>query len=896
MYANNTYPFCFSVPSFTTTSSVNIISIAGVDFSGNHNNGNLLTKLFFVIKNTYQNNDNINISEYYLLSCNATFGDANSNFYHTIQDNNFIELNGIFLFSSTYASRIGYGLNQKDNNNISGPYPIPSNDNVFFQEIYGTVIDVASNGNTGYIYIAGGENSINVSLVPSIRKYHYSDSNTIFEIQDCSWNMQRFGGSLQGRYSFNSICVYDLNNVVVVGESIITYTRNGGITWTNINGQNSIVNGKILNSVSIYDLSNAIAVGDHGTILYTTDGYRTWNAVPTQFLNLSSSGYSLNDALLNNVSMLSKNEFTVSMIISTFSYSDQGSSYSLSYGSSKILYNYVPALFNNENNYVIDICGNMNVYGNIIINNTSGNINSRGNEFHLIDNAKKLYIGASSELISIGNKNDGNIIINNSTHILHDLSVNKGITVFTGNVDINGVDREGGYLNARGIFLDSLNTGFVYLNGGNSGTRFTPDNYDASYALYIGGYRSAVRIDGSFCVNGDTVYSSGDSYFGNRIISNVHYDQSAIWVKSGNTQFDGSNVTITNGKVNILSNFSANCIRYSANEGALAIPNGDVNVGGNVVINRRLSLLCPPSNDKTVLYIDNGDILCAKGGKFISRENIANGYNASMDCSRVSLEYKLEGENSTVITHSIVNFTASNISYYDNGTTITSDWKNIVNGNVYVQEIKPSDNDYYNNSNTYCLTFSGNPTIGSNSIGGKQSLNTHKSISYTPSTSTLYIKSASTALSVSGDVYMASNVYIGDTVASKNLSGNINLATNISSNGYGIDFTVASLPQHNGITNANYTLPQPFTYYYGNPQSTSLLNDISASLTLNNSTNVGDWISITNISGHDTFYKIYNANSIQIGNIVGSTFIGSGFGATAKFVWSGSTNGWIAVT
>ena len=144
------------------------------------------------------------------------------------------------------------------------------------------------------------------------------------------------------------------------------------------------------------------------------------------------------------------------------------------------------------------------------------------------------------------------------------------------------------------------------------------------------------------------------------------------------------------------------------------------------------------------------------------------------------------------------------------------------------------------------------------------------------------------------------------------MSGNINLTTNISSTtGYGIDFSVSLIPQRNTTTiYTNYIIGQPFTYYYGNPQNTNLLSDISASLTLsggwgiqNTSYNIGDWISITNLSGQSTFYKISGtygtytlSNPRPICNISGSTFILSGYGATAKFVWTGTTYGWIAVT
>ena len=893
MSSNRVVPFCLSLDSLPGDTK-DIVSITGVDFSGN-SSGNILTKLFFVIKQT-QTNDQASITtKYVLFSCNAAFGN-NTNYYDSYisgsrESVESLIKNGLFLFNSSGDPKVDQiiaGSTTGDN----GPFNIVSSNNIKIQEVSGNVVDVAPNGTTGYIYIAGGD-STNNQVKPSIRKYNYSGPSNINEVTDCSWNAQRFS-SLQPPYSFNAMGVYDLSTVIVVGNSIITYTKNGGSTWTNIN--DDIVNGKILNSVSIYDLSNAIVVGNHGTMLYTTDGYITWKNVPSHFLKLSTSGYPLKDASFNNVSMLSKSEFVVSNVISTYESSQSGTTGSVSYGSSKIIYNYVPALFNNENNNVIDICGNMNIYGNIFIDQTSGNISSNSNNFQLLSNSKNIYVGISSELISIGNKNRGNISINNSTHILQDLSVNRGVTVFSGNVDIMGKDSFGGYLNARGIFLDSLNTGFVYLNGGNPETRFTPQQSDASYALYIGGYRPAVRIDGSFCVNGDTVYS-GNAYFGNSIISNVNYDQSAIWVKSGNAQFDGSNVTITKGKINILSDLSTNGITYIANEGALSIPNGDINVGGNMVINRRLSLLANYTSainkgPENVLYIDYGDILCDNGGSFISQGSGKN-YITSVDCSAITLEYH---NNDTNRKYNIVKFTPKNIIYSDNDKSdVKSDWSDIANGNVNIHDIGQHV------STTYSLIFSGKNIVDVNSvINGPQQLQTNRYITYN-----------NFGLELSD--YEQNKVSIGPegftvdgttTVYWNSIATIVNNSDPVAS----IPQPVASIiPQHSDAIHANYNVLRPFTYYYGNPQSRSLLSDISATLTLSGGwgSNVykpGDWISVTNISGSDTFYKI-NAtygtytpsNPKQIGNIAGNTFL-SGYGSSAKFVWTDIENGWIAVT
>lgn len=172
-----------------------------------------------------------------------------------------------------------------------------------------------------------------------------------------------FTHTITGGY-YNSISVYSESYAVAVGINIISYTNNGGISWTDF-----FINGTTFNSVYVYDTTNAIAVGNAGTLYYTNNGSFTWQSVPNTILNTSGVANIIIDPAnnLSSVNMPNINTLIVSSVSRNFVNQSIA-------GQSKIFYVYVPNLFNITStlNTVLDICGNMALTGSMVL---TGQIN-----------------------------------------------------------------------------------------------------------------------------------------------------------------------------------------------------------------------------------------------------------------------------------------------------------------------------------------------------------------------------------------------------------------------------------------------------------------------------------------------------------------------------------------
>ena len=478
----------------------NAIDMFITDFSGNNSNNTLTTKVFVVTSNSAN-------TLFKLRYFNAAFGNNADNYVGS-----------------------KYVLYKDNSNNIT------DNEGYYFRKnISGGSIDGArfppgtNTENGGYIYIAG----------LNIQKYYYNDFSNIVDIPSCTHYPPA------SNY-YNAISVFDMSNIVAVGNGIITYTKNGGIQWTDISVNTSSldISGIILRSVNVYDELNAIAVGENGKMVYTIDGFYTWQNVPPQLLDLSSAGFQFIDASLNDVTILNKNSFIVANRIAL------NNSNSNSLGNANIMYNHIPALFNSENNNVIDVSGNMTISGNITIDKPIGNINSTGNTMYFMNNTKNIYIGTGidSSNLTLGNNYGGKVFVNTNLDISENVVIhgNTGLTVTNGNIDISN-----GYLNAIGTNISELDVKVLTVNGGDAISR-NRGGIDLSYAFYVGGYRPAVRIDGSMIVQ--SLYVDTSTVFFGSIISNSASNES-LRVKGG-SRFD-SNINLSGGTMYINSDISA---------------------------------------------------------------------------------------------------------------------------------------------------------------------------------------------------------------------------------------------------------------------------------------------------------------------------------------------------
>jgi cytoskeletal protein CcmA (bactofilin family) len=526
----------------TSENTTNVIDIFACDFSGNRDNSNALAKVFFIMYNA-----NSLDPAYQLRYFNAAFGEntlaysSNTNYVSYYQNSTAIPDNT----SPTTYYRLG---------------------------VTGKCIDGAgylsgTDCSSGYIYIAGN----------NIRKYLFSGISTVTEITDCSHNSDG---------SYNAISVVDMSNVFAVGSGIISHTVDGGNTWADISSDTSYltIEDVVLKSIWAYDASNAIAVGNEGTIVYTTNGY-TWKNAPTQLFDLSGPGFQLVDASLNNVFLLNKNDFVVSTNNVNYTMSSDASN--IGYGT--VIYNHVPDLLNSENNSVLDLCGNMTIAGNIIIDRLSGNICSTGNDLYIASNTPNIYIGdGTAQNIYLGNSDTNSVIyFYSQLNFSSNLFLNGGFTVTSGNILITANN----YLVSYGVDVSYGKIDVININGGNASSR---SGYDVSYALYVHGYNPAVRFDASLSV--DQLYVDGSSilygpitssYTRTTDISNNPALSVAGYSKFGSDiSVDGSNglITLSNG-TNASSNVGSNSY------GGLYLKDGTgAYIDGNVYIGRNLRI------------------------------------------------------------------------------------------------------------------------------------------------------------------------------------------------------------------------------------------------------------------------------------------------------------------
>jgi hypothetical protein len=185
-----------------------------------------------------------------------------------------------------------------------------------------------------------------------------------------TYGMHNYGRS----YSYNYIHAYDETHAIAVGQNIISITTDG-LSWTDIETTTSGNLLGTLRSVYMYDAANAIAVGNTGTIMYSTnvDSLNQWQTIPQSILNSSGLGSIVVNPLydLIGITMTDINTVVITQVVQK--YDSSANSYT---GKSNILYGFFPNLFNNPNNTVLDVSGNMNISGNIsIINNRQLNTN-----------------------------------------------------------------------------------------------------------------------------------------------------------------------------------------------------------------------------------------------------------------------------------------------------------------------------------------------------------------------------------------------------------------------------------------------------------------------------------------------------------------------------------------
>ena len=336
--------------------------------------------------------------------------------------------------------------------------PIICNNNLILDKI--TAMDTA----TQSLYLAG-----NV-----IAKYYVT--NTVFPVSNSPTSIHN------SSYPYNDIVAFDNSFVVGVGNNIISSTRNGGVTWTDISFSNID-----FKSVHIYDSLNAIAVGSAGNIWTTKDAGITWNYINQNVIDPSGKSNLITDASNNykNVVMTDANTILLVNTIQPYNYLNQ-------YGVSNIYNVFAPNYVNSANNIVFDVCGTIHISeGDLQVNN--GAITSDNNVFNLLNtHVQTLNIGGNTTALYLGNTGSGNTIVNNNLSVSGTTSI-QGLNILSdlslnGNLSVNGRST----FQSTATFNGNLIAGNVFVNSvtpnGNTITVGGGDNN-----IYLGGLRNTNR-------------------------------------------------------------------------------------------------------------------------------------------------------------------------------------------------------------------------------------------------------------------------------------------------------------------------------------------------------------------------------------------------------------------
>lgn len=203
-----------------------------------------------------------------------------------------------------------------------------------------TINDMDGVGN--YLYVVGD----------GIQKYNITGCPTTPPVAI-------YNNVYNGSGSYNCVYAYSATYVIAGGNGVISYTIDG-TTWTDV----SIAPYNI-KSVYIYDTLNAVAVGDNGSFLYTVNGSKSWDPVPTAILNSSGIANQItgSNCKLSGIFMPDINSFVISNVISSYFSNNK---IITTPGISKIFYGYLPAILNGKKNSVLDVSGNMGIAGDII--------------------------------------------------------------------------------------------------------------------------------------------------------------------------------------------------------------------------------------------------------------------------------------------------------------------------------------------------------------------------------------------------------------------------------------------------------------------------------------------------------------------------------------------------
>ena len=515
------------------------------------------------------------------------------------------------------------------------------------------------------------ENTENTSVMDGYSNFLYiAGNNGIFKYTINNVNQISEGHYVtiaNNKVKYNAIQVFDNSYVLAAGDGVLSYSINGGNSWIDFGiGDYTYFHPQWykFTSVNIFDQSTAMAVSDDGKIAYTNDGFTWKDASASTVFNLSGSEKML-DGSLNDITITNKDSFVLTNT------NNKNTDYT-----TNIVYNYFPDLFNHVNNNVLDISGNMNIYGNITI---------------VSDNTNTIIVSSNAATCNF---------LNDVTSL--NIGKENSIATFNGGVTVNGA------LNATRIQFSNTVLAYLIIDP-TTDENFISNNI--TYALDVSG--GSVKIDNRLNVFGDVVFSGTAKNF--EVNSNSIFYNNTTFYKGVDISVNVANAlsingnTQTNGSV-VVFNPNKSMDTTSNNNGAFFV-NGHTKINKDLLVMQNI-IIAGSANSDYSLYVGTGNIFLNTDLKFVNNQLYVNGdasfhrYVYINNGAKVNGEFVIQsGGNNKLIVNSDASFTGN--IYFGNSIInrdgmITMNKDASFNGDVFINGTKfviNSDASY--NGNIY---------------------------------------------------------------------------------------------------------------------------------------------------------------------------------------------------
>jgi predicted acyltransferase (DUF342 family) len=571
---------------------------------------------------------------------------------------------------------------------------------------------------------------------------------------------------------YKRVFVYDSNNIIAIGDGIITYTHDGGLNW---NSETSVVSDISLNDIHIKSVNEAIIVGDNGKIFVSHDAYRTWKQLDNNYINGSGTSEYLTGDTSNNITSITMTNDN-NNIITTHALTT-------SPDTGRLLLTYAPSVLNRDKMSTLDVIGSLNVSGDLVLHDR-GELKTTDVSFGLLKtNTRQIDFGLSGELINIGAET-GLVDMKGRLQVAMDVSLNsnldvQGETVLHGFLDVSNSAHIKEELTVDG----SLNVTEIYGINNETITMSRPTGLvDMKGRLQVA---DDVSFNSKVHIKDDAKLYSNLDVVGNTLISGSLTVDGSLNFRGELSQTDISHNVLISDQLkvhNIADNEVALIVQQDNSESSIAefkkgdVTKGDVtkveiNNNGDISMNSVLKIM----NNTT----SNNNIGGTAGALYVKGGTRLDGSLNVMGETYFKGDITFVGEVTSLAENknAILSVTSDNINNnqftYDGVplSTVDKTSKFNINGGANFNDSVVVENFFYGNK----INMDGDASFNTDVfINGDISANTN-----------LYLggdASLNSKLFVSGDVSMNTNLYLGGDASLNSklfVSGDISANTNL---------------------------------------------------------------------------------------------------------------------